>query len=390
MIMVEESSNKNWHWWPVFPLYPYGQKKTLLRELIPDQIWSLEQIQGLYYVAVPIRMTVIKVENGLMLINPLPPTKELINELEKLIAIHGKVKTIILPSASGLEHKIGLPALSRVFKDAEIWLCPGQWSFPINLPLDFLGIPSKRTRILFEEGTPHTNSFKWSSLGPLNLGLGRYQEISCFHYPTKTLHVTDAIVGIDSTPPEIFNFDPTPLLFHSRERGDEPLIDSIEQRKKGWKRLILFSSFLKPGKLNIPPLKKIFKYSFKKDLRNWRYHFGIYPFLWDEDWESSLVEIMGKDTPTIQIAPVLQKLIFPRSKEVLLKWLENIKSFEDMEYLIPAHFTAPIKFTIEDCQKLINEINSQKWDKLPEDNKFLMGLYKKLFELGIIPEDVNL
>ncbi len=69
-------------------------------------------------------MTVIKVDNGLMLINPLPPTKELINELEKLIAIHGKVKTIILPSASGLEHKIGLPALSRIFKDAEIWLCP--------------------------------------------------------------------------------------------------------------------------------------------------------------------------------------------------------------------------------------------------------------------------
>ena len=101
-------------------------------------------------------MTVIKVDNGLMLINPLPPTKELINELEKLIAIHGNVKTIILPSASGLEHKIGLPALSRIFKDAEIWLCPGQWSFPINLPLDFLGIPSKRSRILFEEGTPHT------------------------------------------------------------------------------------------------------------------------------------------------------------------------------------------------------------------------------------------
>jgi len=299
------------------------------------------------------------------------------------------VKTIILPSASGLEHKIGLPALSRIFKDAEIWLCR-QWSFPINLPLDFLGIPSKRSRVLFEEGTPHTNSFKWSSLGPLNLGLGRYQEISCFHYSTKTLHVTDAIVGIDSTPPEIFDFDPTPLLFHSRERGDEPLIDSIEQRKKGWKRLVLFSSFLKPGKLNIPSLKEIFKYSFKKDLRNWRSHFGIYPFLWDKDWESSLVEIMGEDNPKIQIAPVLQKLIFPRSKEVLLKWLENIKSFENMEYLIPAHFAAPIKFTIEDCQELINEINSQKWEKLPEDNKFLMGLYKKLFELGIIPEEVNL
>ena len=61
-----------------------------------------------------------------------------------------------------------------------------------------------------------------------------------------------------------------------------------------------------------------------------------------------------------------------------------------MEYLISAHFNAPIKFTINDCQELINEINSQKWDKLQEDNKFLMSLYKKLFEVGIIPEEVNL
>ena len=387
--MVEEMSNKNWFWWPLFPLYPYGKKKTILRELIPNQIWSLEQIQGLYYVAVPIRMTVIKIDNGLMLINPLPPTKELVNELKKLISIHGKVKTIVLPSASGLEHKIGLPALARIFKDAEIWLCPGQWSFPINLPLDFLGIPSKRTRILFEDGTPYKDVCTWSSLGPINLGLGRYQEVSCYHSPTRTLIVTDAIIGINSKPPEIFDFDPTPLLFHSRERGDEPLVDSVEKRKKGWARLVLFSSFLKPGKLKIPPLKQIFKYSFKTDLRNKRSHFGIYPFMWDEDWESSLVEIMGEDIPRIQIAPVLKKLIFPRSKEILIGWLEEIKTLKDIKYLIPAHFSAPIKFKVADSQKLINEINSEKWDKLPEDNKFLMNLYKKLFELGIIPEKVN-
>ena len=387
---MEEKNSKNWYWWPLFPLYPYGNKKTILRELIPNKIWSLEQIQGLYYVAVPIRMTVIKVDDGLMLINPLPPTKELVNEIEKLSAIYGKVKTIVHPTASGLEHKIGLPALARIYNEANIWVCPGQWSFPINLPLDFLGIPSKRTNILFEDGTPHNDICRWTSLGPLNLGLGRYQEVSCYHFSTRTLHVTDAIVGIESSPPEIFNFDPTPLLFHSRERGDEPLIDSLEFRKKGWARLVLFSSFLKPGKLKIPSFKRIFKYSFKKDLRNRRSHFGIYPFLWDKDWESSLVEIMGKDIPKIQIAPVLQKLIFPRSKEVLIGWLENIKTFKDMEYLIPAHYSAPLSFTIEDSQKLINEINSEKWDKLPEDNKFLMSLYKRLFELGIIPEEVNI
>ena len=41
MKVVEETLNKKWYWWPLFPLYPYGKKKTILRELIPDQIWSL-------------------------------------------------------------------------------------------------------------------------------------------------------------------------------------------------------------------------------------------------------------------------------------------------------------------------------------------------------------
>ena len=387
---MNKESNKNWKWWPLFPLYPYGIKKTVFKELVPNKIWSLEQIQGLYYVAVPIRMTVIKVNKGLMLINPIPPTRELFNQLEKLISIHGDIISIVLPCASGLEHKIGLPSLARIFKNSEIWLCPGQWSFPINLPLDFIGIPSRRTKILFENGTPFEESCIWNSLGPLNLGLGRYQEISCYHIPTKTLHVTDAIIAIDSSPPEIFNYDPTPLLFHSRDKGYEQLIDSLEARKKGWARLVLFSSFLKPGKLNIPPLIDILRNSFKKGLRNKKSHFGIYPFLWDKDWEDSLSEIMGKTNPKIQIAPVLQKLIFPRSKEILCKWLEKVKTFEDMEYLISAHFSAPVNFTKEDCQKLINEINSEKWDKSPEDNKFLINLYRSLFKLGIIPKEVNL
>ncbi|MEY2749908.1 MAG: hypothetical protein RLZZ168_1924, partial [Cyanobacteriota bacterium] len=44
-----------WPWWPLLPLYPYGRRRTLVRELIPEQLWSFEQLQGVFYVAVPIR-----------------------------------------------------------------------------------------------------------------------------------------------------------------------------------------------------------------------------------------------------------------------------------------------------------------------------------------------
>jgi len=154
-------NDNSWAWWPLLPLYPYGKRRTLIKEIIPNEIWSFEQLQGLYYVAVPVRLTVIRVSGGLMLFNPLPPTKELRQKLSSLEELYGSVITIVLPTASGLEHKISLPALSRAFPNAEIWVCPGQWSFPVNYPLSWLGIPEKRTKVLLEDGCPHEDTCSW-------------------------------------------------------------------------------------------------------------------------------------------------------------------------------------------------------------------------------------
>ena len=116
-------------------MYPYGKRATHVEELIPGQVWSFEQLQGVYYVAVPIRLTVINVPGGLMLINPLPPTAELCAAIRELEADHGPVCTIVLPTASGLEHKLPLPALARAFPEAELWVCPGPVSYThLTLP----------------------------------------------------------------------------------------------------------------------------------------------------------------------------------------------------------------------------------------------------------------
>ena len=36
--------HQHWPWWPLLPLYPYGRRRTLVRELIPGQILSLIHI----------------------------------------------------------------------------------------------------------------------------------------------------------------------------------------------------------------------------------------------------------------------------------------------------------------------------------------------------------
>tara|TARA_B100000700_G_scaffold301776_1_gene371357 strand:+ start:705 stop:1910 length:1206 start_codon:yes stop_codon:yes gene_type:complete len=387
-IEIDRLSNyQSWPWWPLLPLYPYGKKRTIFKEIIPNQIWSFEQLQGIYYVAVPVRLSVIKVPGGLMLFNSLPPTPELLKDLKMLVTKHGPVKEIILPTASGLEHKISLPSLSRLFPDSNLWICPGQWSFPFDLPLDWIGIPSKRTKVLFDDGLPYPDLFEWFSLGPLDIGLGRFQEVSCFHKKSKSLLVTDALIGIESAPPELFDLDPTPLLFHARERGDELLVDNFDSRAKGWRRIVLFASFLRPAKLSIPSVVEVLKNSFRAGLRNPRAHFGIYPFSWEKDWQSSAKNLLSPKGAVVQIAPVLERLVFPRSKETYLAWLDKVASINGLRWLISSHYTAPLRFSRNDAIDLRRKISKKDWAPSKDNWSFLNWLDNKLVDLGVVPAD---
>ena len=385
--MSNLASEQKWSWWPLLPLYPYGRKRTIFRELVPNQIWSFEQLQGIYYVAVPVRLLVVRVKNELMIINPLPPTDELLRDIDVLVKKIGPVKTIVLPTASGLEHKIGLPALARAFPNAKIWVCPGQFSFPFQLPFDWLGIPSDRTNILLADGFPYEDYCKWISLGPIDIGLARFQEICCFHKPSKSLLVTDALVGIEETPPELFDLDPTPLLFHSREKGSEELIDTPMARRKGWLRLVLFASYLMPEKLEIPKIKEIFGNSFKPNLRNKRAHFGIYPFSWQKGWELSAMKIVGKKTPLIQIAPVLERLVFPRARKAYISWLNKVESLQGISWLISAHYCGKVRFSKYEIKTLKDKINKSDWANNEGDFSFLSWLDQKLLDIGVVPKN---
>lgn len=60
------------------------------------------------------------------------------------------VEYIVLPTFA-YEHKIFMGPFSRKFPRAKIWVAPRQWSWPINLPLEFFGI--FRSKPLKDEDT---------------------------------------------------------------------------------------------------------------------------------------------------------------------------------------------------------------------------------------------
>ena len=380
-------ADQRWPWWPLLPLYPYGRKRTLVRELIPDQLWSFEQLQGVFYVAVPIRMTVVRVRGGLMLYASAAPTGEVRRALRDLEARFGPVQSIVLPTASGLEHKLPVPPLARAFPKAQVWVTPGQWSFPLSLPLPWLGFPAKRTRVLGEDGFPHGDELQWSSLGPLDLGLGRFQEFACLHKASGALLMTDALVAINQEPPELFDLDPTPLLFHARDRGDQPLIDTPEQRQKGWERLALFASFLRPEALEVPPLSALLARAWRPGCRDPRSYFGIYPFQWASSSTAAFAALQAQAVDRLLVAPVLERLVFPRARPVVVRWLRELSRWEGVRWIVPAHYDAPIPCSPELLGRLAHAFEQRPW--APEDGnwQYLANLDQLLVRTGVVPSE---
>ena len=380
------AASQLWPWWPLLPLYPYGRRRTLVRELIPGELWSFEQLQGIFYVAVPIRMTVARVRGGLMLYAPVAPTAELLGLLRDLERRHGPVLSIVLPTASGLEHKLPVPAMARAFPSADLWVTPGQWSFPLSLPPAWLGFPPARTRVLGEQGYPHAGDLTWLSLGPIDLGLGRFQELTCLHRASGALLITDALVAINQEPPEVFAADPTPLLFHARERGDQPLRDTPEARRRGWQRLVLFASFLRPEALEVPPVGRLFAQAFQPGCRQARAYFGLYPFHWRASSEQafrSLTEAPGR----LQVAPVLERLVFPRARAVVLEWLQQVGQLQALRWVVPAHYDAPIPASSDSIRELIASIESRPWASNEGNWAYLARLDDRLLRWGVVPAE---
>ncbi|MBM5800213.1 MAG: DUF4336 domain-containing protein [Cyanobacteria bacterium K_DeepCast_35m_m2_023] len=385
-VVTVSHNDQRWPWWPLLPLYPYGRRRTLVRELIPDAVWSFEQLQGVYYVAVPIRMTVIKLRQGLLLYAPVAPTAEVRQQLSLLEHKHGPVQTVVLPSSSGLEHKLPVPAMARAFPQAQVWVTPHQWSFPLPLPLTWQGFPAGRTRVLFEQGVPHADELDWCPLGPLNLGVGTFMEAACLHRSSGCLLVTDALISIEREPPTLFDLDPTPLLFHAREQGDEPLHDGPELRQKGWQRLVLFASYLRPASLQVPSLSEILGQALAPELRNRRSHFGLYPFRWPAGWQAEFDQLVNHRPGDLQVAPVLERLVFPRSRAALIAWIRSLSALQGLTFLVPAHYAAPVVCTPDTLLELAASLERNPWAADTGSWELLASIDQTLLKLGLVPK----
>jgi hypothetical protein len=345
--------DRSWRYWFTLPIYPYGKRRTIRREVLADTIWTFDQVQGIFYVVVPIRMTVVRCsQGGLLVYAPVAPTLECLRLLNELVERYGEIKYIILPTISGLEHKVFEGPFSQCFPQAQVWITPDRWSFPIDLPLSWLGLPGDRTHILPDDSskTPFGNEFDYAILETIDLGPGQFAEVAFYHKRSRTLLVTDAIISIPATPPEIVAADPYPLLFHARDESSDAILpgrgsandNTITQQMKGWQRICLFALYFRPSSLKIPKWSNVFRESRTALDRSKKSYFGLYPFRWRSGWTESF-DILRQDGRLL-VAPILQTVILNRNPKGTIEWIDRVCEW-DFEQIIPCHFDAPIAAT---------------------------------------------
>lgn len=330
-----------------FPLGPFFERRTIRKEVDKGRIWTFEQEQALGFSSVTTntRMTVIKLRTGGLWVHaPIAPTKECIQLLNELEA---PVQYIVLPTFA-YEHKIFVGPFSRKFPKAQIWVAPRQWSWPLNLPLEFFGIFSAKVLRDMDKSVPWASEIDQKVLSSPEVGIGPYVEVAFYHKPLRTLLVTDAVIFVPEKPPEVVSKEAlldaaknglaVKLLSKGKEVPDDPIVDDERTRQRGWERMVLQILFLGPSDLLEP------KNSF------------------------------SKMSQKLIVSPIIKTLVFSKVPEKVMLWVDSIVSDWRFKRIIPCHFAAPISASPSDFKAAFAFLNEFVRDKKRTSSAFQFSL----------------
>ncbi len=339
----------------LLPLAPGARRKTIQTEVVSGTVWTHDQIQGVVNVNVPVRETVIKLrDGGLWVHNPVAPTFEHRRMIKELEAEHGPVKHIVLGTV-GLEHKALAGPFAKAFPDAQVWLQPGQWAFPVPLPNALYGFnPFKTTYLPTPTGdvaadaaakaaaVPWESEIGFEVLGPLRFkSVGTFGETAFIHRSTGTLLVTDTLVRVGDEPPAIIQEDPRALLFHARDDASEFVRDTAAARRKGWRRIVQFGLIFFPAQIRVTGAVEAVRDALfrvpdaMRPLSQGAVPFSLYPWSWKKESEAAPTQVDGKKAPPSSSSSSSSSSSFAAKKmrmvrEVALRG-EEVSADADME-----------------------------------------------------------
>jgi Domain of unknown function (DUF4336) len=361
---TREVKDTDYGLWGILPVGPYKTKKTIRETIVENQVWTFDQKFGILNVQVPLRMTLIKMSTGgLLCYNPIAATPECLRLVDELVKVHGPIRHIIVGSVA-LEHKAYAGVFAQKFPTAQVWLQPGQYSFPANLPNSFLGFPSSRTRTMprsLADAPPEWQpDFDFRTLGPIISRDGAFGETVVYHKPTGTLLCTDTVVQVTDEVPAIYESDHAPLLYHARDTIADIVQDTPETLKKGWKRVVLFGLYFMPAAITIKDINTALNER-RPDINP--DFVGVYPWDWDLEREKASWDAIAASSDTrggagLLVAPILQVLLLNRSPEEVLDFADEVSKWP-IQRIIPAHLKNNLRATGADYRRAFSFLEAR-------------------------------
>ena len=368
-----------------------SRRATVEQVVVPDTIWTHDQIQGVVNVNVPVRQTVIRLQSGgLWVHNPVAPTPQLIKMMRNLEAKYGPVQHIVLGTVA-LEHKATFGAFASYFPDATVWIQPGQWAFPVDLPIEFYGLQQRgrKLRELPVPGQPLTRPLyapfakddapSWKQeidyevLGPFKFkSVGGFSETAFYHKATQSLIVTDTVCSVTADPPAIIAQDPRGLFFHARNRATDDVDDTVETRRRGWRRMVQFGLVFFPSQIKVSSVGEAFDDArhVPADLTNLGLDAvpgKLYPWSWPDDVTDQANFDAISQGGKLFCPPILTKLILDREPEATLEWVDRVvQRFPQTQRVLACHLNGNVKATVQDFSQAFDPLRSRPGNLVPQ------------------------
>jgi hypothetical protein len=412
--------------WPLgkvaFSLLPLAgtstRRATVQEEIVKDTIWTFDQVQGIVNVNVPVRQTVVALSpeagGGLWVHNPVAPTPQLRRMMQTLVATYGPVRHIVLGTVA-LEHKATFGPFSQLYPNATVWIQPGQWSFPLGLSIEALGVTQRGPKLreipvegkdvssklyeYFSKKNPIPEwaaDFDWEVLGPFRFqSVGGFSETAFFHKSTQSLIVTDTVVSVTATPPKIIEEDPRALLYHARDTINDMVVDTPENREKGWRRMVQFGLVFFPSQIDVVPVGEALEEARHVDprLRNLGEDGvpggSLYPWTWHaNNADQANFDAISKGGAPF-CPPILTKLILDREPDATIAWVDKVCQRFKFKRIIPGHLNNNIHASPKEFSAAFDVLRStpQKTYSqrpLPEDLALLQKASDLLTRFGIV------
>lgn len=199
---------------------------------------------------------VVRLQDGSLWVHaPLAPSREFFELVESCAEECGApssgpsgagssaVRHIVVPTYA-LEHKVFAKDALLRWSDAQLWLSPGQFSFPRRSVSDEFvwgrrpsGVLSLSDEDAGAPAVPWAMELPYQTLAAGTFSIGgtptTFYETAFFHRASRSLIVTDALARVPLEAPPLS--DPARLLLVSkRSTADPQPADTPEARQAGW------------------------------------------------------------------------------------------------------------------------------------------------------------